>query len=283
MNHVLVVPNKLRIKLNQAYADISTRNKWINIGVNSVDAMIERITNDLNNCYGLCITSTREECEDDIKERIESHGKGRSSIFTGYLENENGYLDALFFYIPPDPGNANDCVSMKIMPSIFGVYKGNLDRTKDHHIHCMPAFIISLCTTSRVNNASVKKQIICCETAGYYYHDIFQNEYHDVIGRTDTNGNIVTQINSLHELDELLGGTAANKWFEVDDNNKVLRILDTTITNSTNPTSDIYRLSLYLIPSLYMAVDAGYEIDTSNIDNLSGDVAETLRIFISKL
>lgn len=280
MNHILVLPDELRVKLSAACADAATHSKWVNIGVNTVDEMIGRIVKDLNDKYGLSIISTREETPDNIKEHIES--AGNKSIFTGYFENENGCVDALFCYIPPDPGNANDCVSMKVMPPIFGVYKNIQTRTRDKHIHCMPVFIVSLCTTSRVNNASVKKQIICCETSGYYYHDIFQNEYHDVIGRIDAQGNPVTTIKTLNELDDLLGGITNNKWFEVDYTNKIFRVLANTITNSSNATSDVYRLSLYVIPGVYLAVNEGYAIDITNAQNWGGDVPRTLRHLISK-
>ena len=280
MNHILVLPEDLRGKLNVAYNDETTREKWRNIGINTVDEMIERIVKDLNNKYDLSIISTREETADDIKERIESGGY--KSIFTGYFENENGFIDALFCYIPPDPGNANDCVSMKVMPPMFGVYKKIQTRTKDRHINCMPVFIVSLCTTSRVNNASVKKQIICCEISGYYYHDIFKNEYYDVIGRNDVQGELVTTIKTLNHLDELLGGAANNKWFEVDYTNKIFKVLATTIMNSSNPTSDVYRLSLYVRPGVYLAINEGYTIDITSAQDWGGDVAKTLRQFISK-
>lgn len=282
MNHVLVLPDKLREKLTDAYSDATAHSKWLNIGVNTVDDMMDRIVDDLNATYPvLSITSTREESTADIKDRIES--TGNASMFVGYFENENGAVDALFFYIPPNAGNANDFIPAKVMPPIFGVYNNIKNRTKDRHIHCMPVFIVNLCTTARVNNASVKKQIICCETLDFYYHDVFQNVYHDVIGRTDANGNPITELKTLNELDELLGGATNNKWFEIDNVSKILRILNTTVTNSTNATSDIYRLSLYVIPAVYMAVKEGFDIDTTDIATLGGEVADTLRTFISKL
>lgn len=281
MGHILVLPEDLRVKLNAANLDANTHNKWAAIGVDTVDDMINRIVNDLNHAYPvLSITSIREENKNTIKSRIDS--TGNVSMFVGYFENDKGYVDALFYYIPPDASNANDFFPAKIMPPLFGIYNNIKDRTKDLHIHCMPVFIINLCTTSRVNNASVKKQMICCETLGFNYYDIFQNGYHDVIGRTDADGNAITELQFLSELDELLGGVTNNKWFEVDYTNKKLKILSTTVTNSTNATSDVYRLSLYVIPAVYFAVDEGFCIDASSISTLGGDVAETLRNFISK-
>ena len=283
MSHILVLPDELRVKLNAAHADTATHTKWLNIGVNTVDEMIERIVSDLNSSYPvLSITATREENTSDIKDRIES--TGNASMFVGYFENERGYVDALFFYIPPNAANANDFIPAKVMPPVFGMYNNIKNRTRDKHIHCMPVFIVNLCTTSRVNNASVKKQIICCETLDFYYHDIFQNMYHDVIAGIDANGDpIRTEVKTLQELDDLLGGAANNKWFEVNATGTTLKILDTTVTNSTNATSDIYRLSLYVIPAVYMAVKEGLDIDTTDIATLGGEVADTLRTFISKL
>lgn len=283
MSHILVLPDELRVKLNAAYSDATAHSKWLSIGVNTVDDMIDRIVADLNSAYPvLSITSTREESATNIKERIES--TGNASMFVGYFENEKGSVNALFFYIPPNAANANDFIPAKVMPPIFGIYNNIKTRTKDRHIHCMPVFIVNLCTTTRVNNASVKKQIICCETLDFHYYDIFQNMYHDVIDGIDANGNpIKTKLITLQELDDLLGGAANNKWFEIDNTRKILKILDTTVTNSTNATSDIYRLSLYAIPAVYMAVKGGFSIDTTDIATLGGEVADILRTFISKL
>lgn len=281
MSHILVFPEDLRVKLNAACSDTTTHSKWLSIGVDTVDDMINRIVEDLNATYpGISIVSTREENKNVIKSRIES--VGNVSMFVGYFENERGFVDALFFYIPPDASNANDFFPAKIMPPLFGIYNNIKDKTNDKHIHCMPVFIVNLCTTTRVNNASVKKQMICCETLNFHYYDLFQNEYHDVIGRTDEEGNIVTKIYSLQELDELLGGATNNKWFEIDYINKILKIQSETVTNSTNATSDVYRLSLYVIPAVYFAADEGYTIDASSIASLGGEVAETLRTFISR-
>lgn len=283
MNHVLVIPTELRTKLNAANNDTTANDKWHNIGVHTVDEMVEQIKTDLNLSYPvLSITDIREESTAEIKERIGS--TGNVSMFVGYFENENGFVDALFFYIPPNASNANDFIPAKVMPPVFGIYNKIKERTRDKHIHCMPIFIVNLCTTSRVKNASVKRQIICCETLDFYYIDIFQNMYHDVIeGINDSGLPVKTKINTLNELNKMLGGVAGNKWFEVDVINKVLRIKDETVTNSTNATSDIYRLSLYVIPAVYLAANEGYSIDTDSIATLGGEVADTLRTFISKI
>lgn len=283
MSHILVLPDELRVKLNAAYSDATAHGKWLAIGVNTVNDMIDRIVADLNANYPvLQITSYREENATDIKDRIGS--TGNASMFVGYFESESGFVDSLFFYIPPNAANANDFIPAKVMPPIFGIYNNIKNRTRDKHIHCMPVFIVNLCTTTRVTNASVKKQIICCETLDYFYLDIFQNMYHDVIAGVDVNGDpIKTKICTLQELYDLLGGVTGNKWFEIVVATKTMRILATTVTTSTNATSDIYRLSLYAIPAVYLAANEGYSIDTTNIATLGGDVADTLRTFISKI
>ena len=43
MERRLVIPQDLVDKLNAAYADIPTKNKWVAIGVNNVNEMIQRI------------------------------------------------------------------------------------------------------------------------------------------------------------------------------------------------------------------------------------------------
>lgn len=281
MKHILVLPTSLRTKLTEAIADESIRDRWNEIGLVSVDGILNKIIEDLNSKYkSLSIVSIREETPMEIKEKIKN--TGNMSKFAGYFENEDGYVDALFFYIPPNSKNANDFISMKIMPSIFGVFNGIKDQTKDRHINCMPVFIVSLCTTSRVNNASVKKQIICCETLGFYYHDLFGNSYHDVIGKFDNDGNEITKIQTLNELDELLGGID-NKWFNVDNDNKVLKVLSSTIESSTNVTSDMYRLSLFVIPAIYKATLDNYSVDIDSISDVTGDTAETFRMFVKKI
>ena len=281
MNHILVLPDELRVKLNAAYADTATQDKWFNIGVNTVDELIGRVVDDLNLNYPvLSIISTREESSTEIKARIKS--SGNVSKYVGYFENESGNVDGLFFYISPDAANANDFVAAKVMPPLFGIYNNIKDRTRDRHIHCMPVFIVNLCTTSRVHNESVKKQFICCETSGFYYLDIFQNEYHDVIGKFDADGNIIPKLDYLNELDDFLGGATNNKWFEVDNTNHIVRILSTTLEKSSNLTADIYRLSLYVIPAVYMAANEEYEIDITSIAAFDGNAADTLRTFIEK-
>lgn len=281
MNHTLVFPNELMERLSVAQNNEDTKKHWKNIGIGDAKAMISRIVEELNNNYSsLSIISTREETQVQIKERVENNGN--TSKFVGYFENEKGYVDGLFFYIPPNVDSANDFISAKIIPPLFGIYSGFNSRTQDKHINCMPVFIVNLCTTSRVHNASVKKQIICCETLGFYYHDIFKNNYHDIINTVDSYGNPKRRLSSLVEVYNLLGGKD-NKWFQIDEVNKILTVETSTIEHSSNQTMDLYRLSLFVIPALYMASTEGYKVISSKITLINGDFAKLLNLFITKI
>ena len=210
MERCLVIPQDLVDKLNAAYADVPTKNKWVAIGVNNVNEMIERIIDDLNNKNPkLTIISYRVESNTDIKDRIEN--SGTTSKFGGYIENNKGNIDALFFYIEPNVGSANDFLSRYVMPSILGIYKSVEKRTKDMHINYMPVYIVGLCSTSRIGNDSVKRTIICAETMGFDYLDVFNNTYKEVINRFDANGDPITTIETLQELDDFLKYSGTNE------------------------------------------------------------------------
>ena len=97
MSHILVLPDELRVKLNAAHADTATQAKWLDIGVNTVDEMIDRIVSDLNSSYlVLSITTTREENTSDIKERIKTLCKNQifSLLDTRVINNRDEYLSA---------------------------------------------------------------------------------------------------------------------------------------------------------------------------------------------
>lgn len=280
MNHVLVFPCELEEKLVNAYNDADVHEKWLKLGVDTVDDMKQHILNDLNNAYSkLSVVSLRFEKKEVIKERIKN--SGNTSIYVGYIENEAGNVIALSCYVPPKVDNANDYIPAKIIPPLLGINKNSKDAA-DLHINFMPVFIIGLCTTTRTNNSSVKKQIVCCEALGFNYCDIFKNEYLDVFEGIEVNGKTITRLNKLAELDSLLGGTTDNKWFEVDYDNKTIKILSKTVEGSPNITSEIYRLSLFTIPAVYFAVKEGYSIDVSEISEISGDIPKTLVDYILK-
>lgn len=281
MNHCLVLPNELIIKLTQAFSDSAIRNTWTNIGVNSVDEMISKIVKSLNEKYPkLSIIMTRIEDKDIIKERVEN--LGTVSYFTGYFENEKGNVDALFFYIEPKMDSANDLLTRQVVPVILGIYKSIKDRTHDLHINSMPVFIVSLCTTRRITQDSVKKTIVCAESMGFNYLDIFDNDHLSVIDQIDANGNPVMKIRTIQAMDVFLRYNGTNEYFEVDTNKREVRILSNKLAHSSNITAELYRYALRIIPAVYMASNEGYTIDSTSLNGLASDRVEILREYISR-
>lgn len=280
MMHTLVIPNELEQKLIAAHGDATIHRKWLDIGVDTVEEMENRIKDRLNeNNPKLEITSIRKEDKSVIKERI--NNSGRVSMFAGYLENANGIVDALFFYVDPDAGNANDFLASKIPPVILGIYRNHARRKRDLHINNMPIYVVSVCTSTRVGNASVKQQIICAETMGIKYIDVFDNPLYDIINR-ETDVDEITGVKTIRALSELVSQTGTNDSFQVDEVNKTLSIICENMLQRSNDTAYIYRWFLKCIPAIYLASSEGYRIDVSAIRTLtSGDIS-LIREYIEK-
>lgn len=279
MKHVLVVPQELDQKLQAAYADTTTHDKWLAIGVDTVDEMYERIKLRLNEKNEkLEIESVRIEDKSVIKEKI--NNSSRVSLFAGYFENQDGNIDALFFYVDPDAANANDFLASKIPPVIIGIYKNYQSRTRDLHINSKPIYIVSLCTSSRVTNASVKQQIICAETMGFYYTDIFNNRLYDILNNGPDD--VVTKIHSLSQYNDLITQGGTNDSFKVNDTNRSLEVTCTNTLGRTNDTAYIYRWFLKVLPAVYLAADEQYRIDLSAISTITNGDVPLLRDYIRK-
>lgn len=279
MIHTLVIPNELDQKLIAAHGDTETHNKWLAIGVDTVDDMKNRIKDRLNEKNPkLEVTNIRMEDKAVIKKRI--NNSSRVSMFAGYFENENGIVDALFFYVDPDAGNANDFLASKIPPVILGIYKNHSNSKRDLHINDMPIYIVSVCTSSRVNNASVKQQIICAETIGMNYIDVFDNRLYDIIntGVDDVN----TKIQSVQELDALLSQSGSNDSFQVNVAEKILSVVCVNTLQRTNDTAYIYRWFLKCVPAVYLAANEDYTIDLSAIRTITSGDIPLIREYIEK-
>ena len=235
MMHTLVIPNELEQKLIAAHGNATTHRKWLDIGVDTVEEMENRIKDRLNeNNPKLEITSIRKEDKSVIKERI--NNSGRVSMFAGYLENANGIVDALFFYVDPDAGNANDFLASKIPPVILGIYRNHARRKRDLHINNMPIYVVSVCTSTRVGNASVKQQIIYAETMGIKYIDIFDNPLYDIINR-ENDVDEITEVKTIRALSELVSQTGTNDSFQVDEVNKTLYVICENMLQRSNDTA----------------------------------------------
>ena len=279
MKHTLVIPSDLIDKLEIAQGKESAHTKWLAINVNTVEDMLNKIKERLNDKNPkLEITDIRVEEKTEIKRRI--NNSGTASKFTGYFENENNSVVALFFYIDPDAGNADDFVSSKMPPVLLGIYRGFADSTKDLHINNMPIYLVSLCTTSRVNNASVKQQIICAETIGVHYVDVFDNRLYDIMN--DGAEDIITKISSVEQLQALISQNGANDYFEIIEDEKKLKIKCENVLRRTNDTAYVYRWFLRVIPAVYLASNQGYMIDVSAINAITNSGITIIRKYIEK-
>lgn len=280
MIHTLVIPNELEQKLIAAHSDATTHAKWLAIGVDTVEDMKNRIKDRLNEGNPkLEITNIRKEDKIIIKDRI--NNSSRVSMFAGYLENANGIVDALFFYVDPDAGNANDFLASKIPPVILGIYRNYASSKRDLHINNMPVYVVSVCTSSRVSNASVKQQIICAETMGIKYIDVFDNPLYDILN-SGTAVDEIKSIKSIKALDELVSQSGTNDSFQVDEVSKTLSVICVNMLHRTNDTAYIYRWFLKCIPAIYLASKEGYTIDLSAIRTITSGDIPLIRGYIEK-
>lgn len=280
MIHTLVIPNELEQKLIAAHSDATTHAKWLAIGVDTVEDMKSRIKDRLNEGNPkLEITNIRKEDKIIIKDRI--NNSSRVSMFAGYLENANGIVDALFFYVDPDAGNANDFLASKIPPVILGIYRNHASSKRDLHINNMPVYVVSVCTSSRVSNASVKQQIICAETMGIKYIDVFDNPLYDILN-SGTAVDEIKSIKSIKALDELVSQSGTNDSFQVDEVSKTLSVICVNMLHRTNDTAYIYRWFLKCIPAIYLASKEGYTIDLSAIRTITSGDIPLIRGYIEK-
>ena len=281
MKRILVIPQDMVDKLNSASADVDTLNKWKSIGVNNTNEMIDYLIKELNKKDSkLSIDTMRIEKSTMIKNRL--NNSGNISKFAGYFENENGAVDALFFYIEPNVGSANDFLSRYVMPVILGIYKTSENKVTEMHINYMPVYIVSLCSTSRTGNNSVKKNIVLAENMGFIYLDVFNNSYHDVINKTDINGNPVTSISTLEDLDDFLKDAGINEYFDIDFITKTITIKSDILDNSSNPSAELYRYALRVIPAVYLAGAREFSINASSLSTNSSDSVKLLSRFLSR-
>jgi hypothetical protein len=281
MKHCLILPQDMIDKLNSAASDVDTLAKWNSIGVTNPDEMVNHIVEELNQKnIKLSIDHTRTEPPSIIKDRIKN--SGNVSKFAGYFENEKGNIDALFFYIEPNVGSANDFLSRYVMPVILGIYKTTEDRAVDMHINNMPVYIVSLCSTSRITNNSVKKNIVLAETMGFTYLDVFHNSYYDVINKSDIDGNPVTKIATLEDLDAFLKDSDVNGYFDIDDASKTIAIKSNILDQSSNPSAELYRYALRVIPAAYLASKKKFTVDSSSIATNSTEAITLLGRYLSR-
>jgi len=282
LNRILVVPEEFENKLNEAHVNNTIHAKWLEIGIDTVQDMIDKIISELNEKYPkLRVTDYRIENKESIKKSIEN--KGLNSHYSGYFETEEGKVDGLFFYIPPKLDSGNDFLTRQIIPVLFGIYKGISDRTADLHLNNRPVFIVNLNETKRSNQRAVKISFLCSELLGFRYLDIYSREFHDVLDDLNLWNN-ENKIKNLSDFDILLSKDDNNEYFEIDEDKKILNLLSSRITNSNpNPTAEMYRYLLRILPAIYIAVENNYRVNITDFNGITFETIGTLRSYVSKV
>lgn len=281
MNRILVLPEEFEVKLNDAHADSTVHLKWLEIGVDTVQDMIDRIISELNEKYPkLRVTGYRIESKDNIKRSIENMGS--SSVYSGYFETETGNIDGLFFYIHPKLNSGNDFLTRQVMPTLLGIYEGISQRTIDLHFNNRPVFIINLNETNRSDQRAVKISFICAELLGFRYLDLFKREFRDMLSPLSI-GNSEKQIINLTDFNSLLSTNGNNEYFEIDEDDKTLILLSSRITNSSNPSAEFYRYLLRVLPAIYIAMEKNYSVNITDFNGVSLSMIDIVRNYISKI
>lgn len=281
LNHILVLPEEFETKLNEAHADSDIHEKWLQIGVDTVQDMINRVISEMNERFPkLSIINYRVDNKDNIKETIGN--RGSSSIYAGYLETENGNVDGLFFYIPPSLNSGNDFLTRQVMPTLLGIYEGISQDMIDLHFNNRPVYILNINETNRSEQRAVKVSFICAELLGFKYLDIFGREFHDILKSLSTEDDEF-QISSLADFNRLFAVNGDNELFIVNDEEKVLQLLSDKVTASKNPSAEMYRYCLKVLPAIYMAIDEGYRINIDDFDSVGLSMFDVIRTYISKI
>ena len=275
MNHILVLPEEFETNLNDAFANNDIHAKWLRIGIDTVLDMKNSIIAKLNEKYSkLNITGFRIESKQTIKERIENNGS--TSVYAGYIEKENGNIDGLFFYIPPSLNSGNDFLTRQVFPSLIGIYENISPNMKDMHFNSRPVYILNINETNRAEQRAVKISFLCAELLGFNYLDVFERDFHDIVTDGDNSIPVIT----LTIFNNLFATNGNNEWFIVIHIDKTLKLLSSRVTSSSNPSAEIYRYALKVLPAIYMAVEEGYRIDLSDFENVNVGM---FRTYLSKI
>lgn len=278
MNHILVLPTEFEAKLNESYRNEEIHNKWLEIGVDTVQDMKQRIISELNEKYPkLCIVDLRTENKDVIKDKLGN--RGNNSVYTGYFETEKEDIDGLFFYIPPSLNSGNDFLTRQVMPSLMGIYEGISQEMKGLHFNNRPVYILNINETNRSEQRAVKISFLCAELLGFKYLDIFSRDYHDTLNNDRTEGGI----KKLSDFNQLFIVNGGNELFGVDDEHKTLKLLSFKVVTSSNPSAEMYRYCLKILPAIYMAIDEGYQIDASDFATAQIAMFDVINTYLSKI
>lgn len=278
MNHILVLPTEFEAKLNESYRNEDIHNKWLEIGVNTVQDMKQRIISALNEKYPkLCIIDWCTENKDVIKDKVGN--RGNNSVYAGYFKTEKEDIDGLFFYIPPSLNSGNDFLTRQVIPSLMGIYEGISQEMMDLHFNNRPVYILNINETNRSEQRAVKISFLCAELLGFKYLDIFSRDYHDILNNDETDGSI----KKLAEFNQLFLVNGVNDLFKVDEELKALKLLSSKVVTSSNPSAEMYRYCLKILPAIYMAIDEGYQIEASEFTVAQIAMFDVIRTYLSKI
>ena len=278
MNHILVLPTEFETTLNTAYQNVDIHNKWLEIGVNTVQDMMDKIISQLNEANPkLCISDWRAESKNTIKEKVGN--RGNPSVYAGYFEKENGNVDGLFFYIPPSLNSGNDFLTRQVIPTLIGIYEGIAQDMVDMHFNNRPVYIMNINETNRSEQRAVKISFLCSELLGFKYLDVFSRNYQDVVNTVETQG----CINELNTFNQIFTANGTNELFFIDNENKKLNLLSNRVTSSTNPSAEMYRYCLKVLPAIYMAFNEGYKINMDEFNNVQINMVDVIKNYIAKL
>ncbi len=127
------------------------------------------------------------------------------------------------------------------MPSLLGIYEGISQNTIDLHFNNRPVYIININETNRSEQRAVKVSFICAELLGFKYIDIFGRDFQDVINSLNDEDEDGFKISGLADFNRLFTVNGNNELFIVNDEDKMLQLLSTKVTTSTNPSAEMYR------------------------------------------
>ncbi|CCI63036.1 hypothetical protein predicted by Glimmer/Critica [Streptococcus dysgalactiae subsp. equisimilis AC-2713] len=286
MEHILVLPEELNIKLQNAYIQQTTINEWQNIGINSVSDLLVRVIEQLNNNDSkLNLKKYRFEDKKIIKNRL--NNLGNTSIYSGFIEDMKGNILGLIFYIEPNTSSGNDLVTRNIWPTLIGIQESFSDQKIDLYFTSRPVYIVNLNETTRSLQNAFKILVLCYIILNFKYIDIFNRPFVDVIPNYNNFSNSIEAFKSLTSLDNysnLLSVLGVNDYFTYDTNKKILKVLpDRLKLRGANPSAEVYRYYSKVLPACYIAKNEGYIIDFTELYGIRISGVITLKKYLNKL
>ena len=150
---------------------------------------------------------------------------------------------------------------------------------KGLHFNNRPVYILNVNETNRSEQRAVKISFLCAELLGFNYLDIFSRDYHDILNNDGIEGGI----KKLANFNQLFVVNGVNELFRVDDEHKTLKLLSSKVVTSSNPSAEMYRYCLKILPAIYMAINEGYQIDASDFATDQIAMFDVINTYLSKI